>query len=182
MTQALAQARKALASIAEGNLGDAPWQANYDRIRKVAADALAALEQSNPSPVDRFGMIDEASGHEPLYFGRVNDVQPWGISGEQYVRLSDYQALEASVALAAIDAAQGGVVPKVKVRALEWVDRGLGILYADSVVGTYKVNLDGYWWRDDGPLEGRGGQSAVRADYERRVLSALDLPLPPVGA
>jgi len=31
---------EALRSIAEGNLGDASWQANYDRIREVAAEAF----------------------------------------------------------------------------------------------------------------------------------------------
>jgi hypothetical protein len=31
----------ALRNIAEGNLGDASWQANYDRIRDTAAAALA---------------------------------------------------------------------------------------------------------------------------------------------
>lgn len=33
-----------LRRIAEGNLGDNPWQANYERIRNVAADALAAYD------------------------------------------------------------------------------------------------------------------------------------------
>lgn len=32
--------RGALRSIAEGNLGDAPWQANYNVIRHVAKEAL----------------------------------------------------------------------------------------------------------------------------------------------
>lgn len=30
----------ALRSLAEGNLGDDPWQANYDKIRSVASKAL----------------------------------------------------------------------------------------------------------------------------------------------
>ena len=34
--------RQALRNIAEGNLGDAPWQANYARIKEVAAAALEA--------------------------------------------------------------------------------------------------------------------------------------------
>ena len=42
--QALADALRALA---EGNLGDMPWQANYERIRKVAAEALAQYEKSD---------------------------------------------------------------------------------------------------------------------------------------
>lgn len=33
--------RQVLKNIAEGNLGDAPWQANYDRIRAVALAALS---------------------------------------------------------------------------------------------------------------------------------------------
>lgn len=37
----------ALRAIAEGNLGDMPWQANYERIRKVAADALSQYEKSD---------------------------------------------------------------------------------------------------------------------------------------
>ncbi|MER8540309.1 hypothetical protein NKH17_12720 [Mesorhizobium sp. M1334] len=32
--------REALRNIAEGNLGDAPWQANYEKIRDVAARAI----------------------------------------------------------------------------------------------------------------------------------------------
>ena len=45
--------------------------------------------------VERYGMIDEAGGHEPLYFGRTTDVAPYGISGPEYVRHSDYATLEA---------------------------------------------------------------------------------------
>lgn len=37
--------RTALRSIAEGNLGDLPWQANYERIRQVAAAALTSEVQ-----------------------------------------------------------------------------------------------------------------------------------------
>jgi hypothetical protein len=32
--------------IAEGNLGDAPWQAHYDKIRAVAAAALEAWKRA----------------------------------------------------------------------------------------------------------------------------------------
>lgn len=34
----------ALRNIAEGNLGDASWQANYDKIREVASAAIAEAE------------------------------------------------------------------------------------------------------------------------------------------
>ena len=36
----VAELEKALTRIAEGNLGDHPWQANYERIRQVATEAL----------------------------------------------------------------------------------------------------------------------------------------------
>ncbi len=34
----------ALRGIAEGNLGEEPWQANYDKIRAVAKEALTRLK------------------------------------------------------------------------------------------------------------------------------------------
>lgn len=36
----LARKDQALRNIAEGNLGDAPWQANYTKIREIARSAL----------------------------------------------------------------------------------------------------------------------------------------------
>ena len=48
--------------------------------------------------IDRFGMIDEAGGHEPLYWGRTNGLAAHGISGEEYVRYSDYCALSERLA------------------------------------------------------------------------------------
>lgn len=39
-TDEMERMREALTSIAEGNLGDAPWQADYVRIREVARAAL----------------------------------------------------------------------------------------------------------------------------------------------
>lgn len=33
--------------IADGNLGDNPWQANYARIKQVATDALTALKEAS---------------------------------------------------------------------------------------------------------------------------------------
>lgn len=68
------------------------WQT--DAVMRV----LSALVPSAPAPVEgveQFGMIDEASGHEPLYFGRVNGIEPWGVSGDRYVKLSDYERLTA---------------------------------------------------------------------------------------
>jgi hypothetical protein len=38
----------ALTAIAEGNLGDAPWQADYEKIRKVAR---AAIDDSTQTPL-----------------------------------------------------------------------------------------------------------------------------------
>lgn len=40
LTVRLDDAYKALRSLAEGNLGNLPWQANYDTIRTVARNAL----------------------------------------------------------------------------------------------------------------------------------------------
>lgn len=37
--------RGELRRIAEGNLGDAPWQANYEKIRDVASAALKAAQE-----------------------------------------------------------------------------------------------------------------------------------------
>lgn len=48
----LADACAALRSIAEGNLGDASWQANYETIKQVARNALAA---SPDTSTDRGG-------------------------------------------------------------------------------------------------------------------------------
>lgn len=44
--------RQALRNIAEGNLGDAPWQANYDKIRRVANAALAGHGQMTGDPIE----------------------------------------------------------------------------------------------------------------------------------
>lgn len=38
------QLELALRGIAEGNLGEEPWQANYDKIRAVAKEALTRLK------------------------------------------------------------------------------------------------------------------------------------------
>ena len=40
LRQRVEDAHKALRAIAEGNLGDLPWQANYEVIRIVARNAL----------------------------------------------------------------------------------------------------------------------------------------------
>ena len=42
-----ARLRGVLRNIAEGNLGNAPWQANYERIRDVARAALTRTEGGN---------------------------------------------------------------------------------------------------------------------------------------
>lgn len=80
---------------------------------------------------------------------------------------------EAAAALEAALAAALSRPEQVAVKPLEWIDRGLGIRYAHSIVGTYKVNNDGYWWRDENPIEGRGGTKACEADYEQRIRSVL---------
>lgn len=46
LRERLTDAYNALRSIAEGNLGDMPWQANYDTIRTVARNALPEDQRS----------------------------------------------------------------------------------------------------------------------------------------
>lgn len=53
----LADAYAALRSLAEGNLGDASWQANYETIKQVARNALPR----DPAP-DRVGCLPEGDG------------------------------------------------------------------------------------------------------------------------
>ncbi len=52
---------QALRNIAEGNLGPAPWQANYARIRQVAAEALAASRPTDAGAGDFLAAIHAAT-------------------------------------------------------------------------------------------------------------------------
>jgi hypothetical protein len=89
---------------------------------------------------------------------------------------------------AAIDAAlEGGAVPKVK--ALEWVQNSALLASATGPFGnSYTLMKDftgrGWFCHETGvdyrTLE--AAKAAAQADYERRILSALDLPSPPTGA
>jgi hypothetical protein len=110
------------------------------------------------------------------------------------------QELErASSALAAIDAAlEGGAVPKVK--ALKWKRRKHGHpgdIFVNTIVGEYAIGdihgrvtallrtIKGSDVDDVTVWEGFDfwhAKAAAQADYERRILSALDLPSPPTGA
>lgn len=67
----------------------------------------------------------------------------------------------------------------VKIRPLEWSDPGLGILYADTIVGAYKINKDGYWWLADSEMrkaaDVEAAKAAAQADYATRIRSALAL-------
>lgn len=47
-----ARLSKALRNIAEGNLGDAKWQANYDKIREVARAALSGSGSGWRNPLE----------------------------------------------------------------------------------------------------------------------------------
>ena len=64
-SQALAEALRA---IAEGNLDDMPWQANYERIRKVAADALSQYEKSDTDR-DQLRDVEALVERAEDYFG-----------------------------------------------------------------------------------------------------------------
>lgn len=57
----------ALRSIAEGNLGDQPWQANYDRIRQIARNALTP--STHDAPLAKTAReISEALAASDLHF------------------------------------------------------------------------------------------------------------------
>ena len=86
---------------------------------------------------------------------------------------------DAQSAVAALDAAERSrldATPKVK--ALRWRNPYIGIHYGQGLLGDYKVYREGVWWNDNLGARGTGGMTACDADYERRILSALDLPLP----
>jgi hypothetical protein len=57
----LTRTTSALRNIAEGNLGDAPWQANYEAIRAVARSALASVAPSGAEPTQAVPAEDVAS-------------------------------------------------------------------------------------------------------------------------
>jgi len=63
--------------------------------------------------------------------------------------------------------------PKVRVKALEWKDGGLGIRYARTPFGAYAMSTEGFWWNDTLGAFGNG-QDFAQADYDRRILSALE--------
>lgn len=72
-----------------------PELANHDAVRDLLIDCRDALASATPAdvgeePIERFGLIDENSGYSPLYFGLTNGIQPWGISGPEYVKYSDH--------------------------------------------------------------------------------------------
>lgn len=81
----------------------------------------------------------------------------------QFVRYSDYAALEAKLA------------ERVKVKPLEWSWHPAGGEQALAAgLGIYRVheNRDD-WYLVPGHM-GTGGKAAAQADYERRILSALE--------
>jgi len=92
---------------------------------------------------------------------------------------AEYDALAAALAVA----------PKPRVRKLEWKEGGFGDFTAETIAGTYEVGFDDGWWAQlrDGmgwewvpeqdPRSYHGpyaAQAAAQADYEQRILSALE--------
>lgn len=47
---------------------------------------------SDTKVIRRFGMVDEASGYVPIYFGETTNTPPHGVAGPEYVLLSDHAA------------------------------------------------------------------------------------------
>jgi hypothetical protein len=70
--------RQALRNIAEGNLGDAPWQANYARIKEVAAEALATVAAAND---EAFARWIEAAAKVAENFPLAEDHPDAGVLG-----------------------------------------------------------------------------------------------------
>lgn len=71
----------------------------------------------------------------------------------------------------------------VGVKKLEWKSNGINEIGATSLVGHYSVFMDDDGWSAEGPqghieLCGTRGEAktAAQADYERRILSALEAP------
>ena len=102
---------------------------------------------------------------------------------------SSYSAEEAETAIAALPA----VTPGVRVKPLAWENFDAWTYWAKSEVGTYRVKeRNGVWkatldddtgalliyeYTTDGltPDDFQAAQLAAQADYEARILSALDL-------
>lgn len=95
----------------------------------------------------------------------------------------------------ALTAAEQAEPARVKVKALEWEETEWnGGFKADSALGYYEISMgfgsDAYYWAVTNPLGDDVGsdfedpsyaKAAAQADYERRVLSALE-PAEPAPA
>lgn len=69
----------------------------------------------------------------------------------------------------------------VRVKALEWADRGDGLVFsAETVVGTYLATLEGCWFPPDGSAMFpkictlASAKAAAQADYSARILAAIE--------
>ena len=83
----------ALTRIAEGNLGDAPWQANYSAIKRIAAEALAE-QPAQQEPVAWVPYLsDRADGVKGHYaIARWNPRgyrEVWNLRSHQWSAYSD---------------------------------------------------------------------------------------------
>ncbi len=111
----------------------------------------------------------------------------------KYVLYSDHvAALTAAEQAEPAPSARSGAV---KVKALEWKDERNCECSAETVIGTYEVGFDDGWWAqleggvkwdwnppyDPRSYEGpSAAKAAAQADYERRILAALE-PAEPSG-
>lgn len=88
-----------------------------------------------------------------------------------------------------IAALEAKLAERVKVKPLEWVDGRNCECSAETVVGMYEVGFDDGWWaqleggvtwdwepdQDPRSYEGPGAaKAAAQADFDRRILSALE--------
>ena len=80
--------------------------------------------------------------------------------------------------LAAYEQGKRDAVPAVQVKPLVWEDDPYGRETSKiSVSGLYRIHHGGDKWYFNQTLMGTGGKAAAQADYEARILSALEAPL-----
>lgn len=66
---------------------------------------------------------------------------------------------------------------EVRVKKLEWYnDRIIGKAASAAGLGVYRIHNTGKFWYLNQDYMGEGGEIEAQADFERRVLSCLEMP------
>ncbi len=144
----------------------------------AAGEGIAPIEGSIKEPADFL-----------MDFSDATDVDDWDGLAEQVLSILTI-AEQAEPAPAARSGA-------VKVKPLEWKDERNCECSAETVIGTYEVGFDDGWWAqleggvkwdwnppyDPRSYEGpSAAKAAAQADYERRILAALEPAEPATDA